>query len=347
MSNSGKIDTVRLQTLSRAFIESAALFAAIDLDLFTAISQGQNTVQAFAQYAHISPLNAERLMTMAASCELIIWHDDHYENAEDVQRFLVKGGKSYAGPWLTFTRPGWKNWGELTEKLQNPEPPSIIGSYDSMTVDKARTYHEATSSIGFGAGRRFNKQVDLSARSRLMDIGGGSGAYSIVSAQQHPGLSAVVIDLPPVVEVTREFIQQHGVANRVSTLGGDFTVVDFPEQCDVAIMASNLPQYNREIISLVIQKAFDALLPGGEMHLIGEMLNDDHNGPLDAAIWGLLEVMSNSTGLAHSRAECVIYFEQAGFQDVQVHEFVPGILVRVCGTKPSEPSELLNPPEPA
>ena len=167
-----------------------------------------------------------------------------------------------------------------------------------------------------------------------MDIGGGSGAYSIVAAQAHPNLSAVVFDLPPVVEVTREFIERNQVAGRVTTQGGDFTVDDFPEDCDVAIMASNLPQYNREIIALVIGKAFDALLPGGEMHLIGEMLDDDHAGPLDAAIWGLMEVMSNSTGLAHTRADCVSYFERAGFIDIQVHEFVPGVLVRVSGIKP-------------
>lgn len=335
MTEARKPDTVRLQTMSRAFIESAALFSAIDLGLFTSISHGNNTVASFATEAGISELNSERLMVMAASSGLIMWVDDHYENADDVQRYLVEGEKGYAGAWLTFTRPGWKGWGELTRKLQNPEPPTVIGSYESMTVDDARTYHEATSSIGFGAGRRFVKQVDLSRRRKLMDLGGGSGAYSIVAAQNHPQLSAVVFDLPPVVEVTKGFIKDNGVEDRVSTRGGDFTIDSFPEDCDVAIMASNLPQYNREIISLVIKKAFDALLPGGEMHLIGEMLDDDHSGPLDAAIWGLFEVMSNSTGLAHTRADCVSYFERAGFTDIQVDEFIPNILVRVSGTKPN------------
>jgi len=329
-----KLDTVRLQTMSRAFMESASLFAAIDLDLFTAIHQGHNTVEAFAKSACISSLNAERLMTMAAASDLIVWYDDHYENAPDVDRYLVKGEKGYAGAWLTFTRPGWKNWGKLTEKLQNQTPPTVIGTYEGMTVEEARTYHTATSSIGFGAGRRFVKQVDLSSRKKIMDLGGGSGAYSIVAAQAHPGLTAVVVDLPPVVEVTKEFIAKHQVETQVSTLGGDFTQVDFPDGCDVAIMASNLPQYNREIISDVIQKAFNALLPGGEMHLIGEMLDDDRTGPVDAAIWGLLEVMANSTGLTHTRADCVGYFERAGFVNVEVNDFIPGILARVYGSKP-------------
>ncbi len=331
-----RLDTVRLQKMSRAFIESASLFSAIDLDLFTAISQGENTVARFATISGITELNAERLMTMCATAELIHWKDEHYENAEDVERFLVKGAKGYAGPWLTFLRPGWKNWGNLTEKLKTQTEPVVIGGYESMTVEEARKYHEGTSSIGFGAGRRFVKQVDLSSRSKMMDLGGGSGAYSIVSAQTHEQLQAVVFDLPPVVEVTKEFITNNHVKDRVTTQGGDFTTDEFPKNCDVALMASNLPQYNRRIISLVVQKAFDALLPGGEMHLIGEMLDDDRAGPTDAAIWGLLEVMSNSTGLTHTRADCVNYFKMAGFLDIQVSEFVPGILVRVCGNKPQE-----------
>ncbi len=332
-SSSSKLDTVRLQNMSRAFIGSASLFSAMDLELFTCISEGDNTAGKFADRAGISEVNADRLMTMCAASGLIRWNTDHFDNEEDVQRFLVKGEKSYAGAWLSFTRPAWGSWGKLTEKLSNSEPATVMGDYKTMTVEAARRYHEATASVGFGSGRRFAKQVDLSSFTKIMDLGGGSGAYSIVAAQLHPGLKAVVFDLPPVVEITREFIANHQVGDQVSTQGGDFTRDEFPADCDLAIMASNLPQYNSKIISQVIGKAFNALLPGGQMHLIGEMLDDDRSGPLDAAIWGLYETMSNSTGMTHTRSDCVRYFQEAGFTGIEVHEFVPGILVRVCGKK--------------
>lgn len=332
-----KVDTVRLQTMSRAFIQSASLFAAIDLGLFTAISQGHNTPETFAKQASISALNAERIMAMAAASGLTLWNQDHYENADDAEQYLVEGNKGYAADWLTFARPGWKNWGVLTDKLRNDTPAQVLGKEDAnRTVDQARTYHRATSSVGFGSGRRFNKQVDLSKRFKMMDLGGGSGAYSIVAAKANPQLSAVVFDLPAVAQVTQEFIDEHKVGDQVTAQGGDFTKDAFPAGCDVALMASNLPQYNREIIAGVIDKAFAALVPGGEMHLIGEMLDDDRAGPMDAAVWALFEALSNSTGLAHTRGDCVSYFERAGFVDVQVHEFIPNILVRVTGTKPIE-----------
>jgi hypothetical protein len=82
-----------------------------------------------------------------------------------------------------------------------------------------------------------------------------------------------------------------------------------------------------------VRRVHDALLPGGEMHLVGEMLDDDRSGPVDAAIWGLWEAIPNSTGTTHTRSDCTTCFRDAGFEDVAAHEFVPGILVRVSGRK--------------
>jgi hypothetical protein len=137
-----------------------------------------------------------------------------------------------------------------------------------------------------------------------------------------------------VVEVTREFIASHGLSDRVTAQAGDFTRDPLPAGSDVVIMASNLPQYSREIIQAVVTRAFAALDPGGEMHLIGEMLDAARTGPRDPALWGLAEALWGSTGIAHSVAECRAYFERAGACEVAAHEFVPGVLTRVTGRRP-------------
>ncbi|MEM7077110.1 MAG: methyltransferase [Pseudomonadota bacterium] len=333
MAEQPKADTVRLQAMSRAFISSAALFAAIDLDLFTAVSQGDNTPERFAARHDLSTLNAERIMTMCAAAGLLSWQDNTYVNAPDVERFLVAGEDRYAGAWLQFMRPHWAQWGDLTTALANADdarvtPRSVVG----MTVEQARRYHEATASVGFGAGRRFARDVDLHGRRSLLDLGGGSGAYSIIATETYPGLQALIFDLPAVVEVTREFIARHDAVDRVSAMAGDFTRDPFPT-CDAIVMASNLPMYGSAVIQDVVHKSYAALEQGGEMHLVGEMLDDDKAGPTDAAIWGLAEALANSTGRAHTQSECVGYFQRAGFVDISIHAFIPGVLTRVAGYK--------------
>jgi hypothetical protein len=329
-----RVDTTRLQRLARAYTESAVFYAAIDLELFTHVSAGAGTIAELAEAMGTSELNAERLVVVCLALGLLEHDGDRIVNAADCEKFMVKGLPAYAGPWMEFTRPEVSQWFDLTAKLTDPTPPRTLGMYDGLTVDRARRYHQATYSIGMGAGRRFCRQVDLAGRHRMMDLGGGSGAYSINAVKTFDGLEAVVFDLPPVTVVTQEYLEANGVADRVSTQGGDFTTDPLPAGCDVAVMASNLPIYDAENIQRVVSKAFDALEPGGEMHLVGEMLEDDGVGPLDAALWGLAEIHYGSGGRAHSIPECVGYFETAGFEAISDVVFVPGVLHRVTGRKP-------------
>lgn len=327
-------DTTRLQRLVHSYRDSAALMAAVELGLFTRVAGGADTETAVAQALDLTPTNAERLVTACVALGLLVRDGDRLRNASDVARFLVEGEPTYAGPWMLFSKPDWNEWGRLGAHLRRRDS-VLLGKYaQGFTVEQARKYHEATYSIGMGAARRFVRQVDLAGRRQILDLGGGSGCYCIVAAQQHPGLRAVVFDLPPVVEVTREFIASHGLSDRVTAQAGDFTRDPLPAGADVVIMASNLPQYSREIIQAVVTRAFAALVPGGEMHLIGEMLDAGRTGPRDPALWGLAEALWGSTGIAHSVAECRAYFARAGACEIEAHEFVPGVLTRVTGRRP-------------
>ncbi len=334
MAEKPRLDTTRLQKIAQAYWESAALMAAVELEIFTAIAHGHDTVLKAAAAVGISPRNAERLLTVLAAMTLLERTGERFTNAPDVERCLVKDSDRYAGPWSRFTKPRWGAYGELSQRLGNPVE-NRLGSYESFTVDDARRYHSATYSIGRGAARLFSRSVNLAGRKLMLDLGGGSGAYSIVATETFPGLKAIVLDLPPVTVVANEYITANKAAERVTTLPGDFTRTEFPRDVDVVVMASNLPQYEPDLIRLVVGKAFVALVPGGEMHLIGETLHDDRRGPLSAALWGLNEAVYGSTGVAHTEGEVRGYLEGAGFIDVVIHPFVPGVLSRVAGRKPA------------
>jgi len=328
-----RVDLTRLQHLSRAYWQSAALFAAIELDIFTAIAQGANTVPAIAKARDLSERQVNRLVTVLTALDLLHKDGERYRNADDVERFLVSTTERFAGPWMLFTKPDWDAWGRLADRLRS-RTEGRLGMYEDFTVEAARKYHEATYSIGTGSARHFARTTDLSRRKHLLDLGGGSGAYSIEATKAFPGLKATVFDLPPVAVVAREFIARAEAGDRVDAVGGDFTRDDFPSAVDFVLMASNLPQYSADLIRLVVRKAFAALAPGGEMHLIGEALNDERTGPLDPALWGLNEAIWNSTGEAHSEADCRAFFDNAGFIDVKTEPFIPGILSRISGRKP-------------
>ena len=335
MAEKKRVNTVRLQNLSYGHKQSAALRAAVEVGLFTCISQGASSIPDIANAAGISALNAERLAVACTSLGLVEKEGEEYRNAPDVERFLVKEKMTYIGPWILFNGWDFERWKDLAEIMKSDDPPKVLGLYESLDDEMARVYHDATYTVGLGAGMLFARDVDLSNRSRILDLGGGSGAYCIAAVQKYPHLRATVMDFEPVCKIAQGFISQWGMEDKISTKPGDFTSDALPFGADVMIMASNLPQYNEEVLGRVLKKAYEALAPGGEYHVCGETLDNDKCGPVGPALWGLHEALFGSEGRAHSEEEVIGYLERAGFVDAQVHAFVPGSLTRITGYKPS------------
>jgi hypothetical protein len=333
-SHRKKVDTVRLQNLSYGHKQSAALRAAIELELFTCISQGASSISEIACGIGVSLLNAERIVVACTALGLLEKEADCYQNALDVERFLVKGKMTYIGPWLLFNGLDFERWKNLAEIMKSDDPPRVLGLYELLNEDTARVYHEATYTVGLGAGMLFGRDVDLSKRSLVLDLGGGSGAYCIAAVKKYPHLKAIVFDFEPVCKIAQGFIAQWGMEDRISTHPGDFTRDPLPPGADVMIMASNLPQYNEEILGKILRKAQEALVRGGEYHVVGETLDDEKRGPIGPALWGLHEALFGSEGRGHSEREVIGYLENAGFVDARVHPFVPGSLTRITARKP-------------
>jgi SAM-dependent methyltransferase len=322
----GKVDTIRLQNLVYGHKTAGVLMAAVELDLFSKVSGGASTIEEIADALKITPLNAHRLVVACTGMGL--------PNAPDAERFLVKEKKSFAGPWMLMQKRDFERWKDLADLLRSSKPTSVLGGYESFTYEKAKALHEATYSVGLGAGMRFSRDVDLTNRSLILDIGGGSGAYCIAALQKYQHLKAIVFDLEPVCRVAEEFISQWGLSDKITTHPGDFTKDPFPQGADIMIQASNLPQYSEERLIALFKKGYEAMKPGGEYHLVGEALDEEKRGPLGPSLWGIAEVLAGSEGRSHSEKEVQGYLEEAGFVDVTINAFIPGSLSRITGTKP-------------
>ncbi len=329
-----KPKTIRIQNLSYAHKQSATLMAAVELDLFTKISQGASVLSEIADAVGLSLLNAERLVVVCAALGLLEKQGENYRNAPDVERFLVKGKRSYLGPWVLLSKRDFERWKDLADFLKADTPAQPMGFYRSFTEAEVRKYHEATYSVGLGAGYLFARDVDLSRRNLMVDLGGGSGCYCIAAANKYPNLRAIVLDFELVCKVTEEYIAQWELQDRISTRPADFTCDPLPAGADVMLMASNLPGYGPRTVERIFESVFRALLPGGEFHVIAEILDDDKCGPMGPALWGLQEAITGTMGRSHSETETKGYLEKAGFEEIQVLPFVPGSLTRVCGKKP-------------
>ena len=328
-----KATVKRINEMSIAFQQAGILWAAIEMEIFTKVSQGVNELESLARELGTELETTDRLLTACCALELLEREDGKYRNPPDVERFLVKGTSTYHGDWALYHKSGYDRWKNLASSLRPPK-----GIYDRLRddPDAARELTTAGYHSSIRAGQKFAREQDLSRRTLLLDLGGGSGVYSIMACQKYPDLHAIVCDYPTILAVTDEFISEAGLTDRIQTLPLDYIADDYPSGADVILICGTLEPRTSEDHQLVLRKSFQALPPGGELILITNMLEADQSGPVEAVFSNLGNVMGPKPwGRIHTPAELTDFLTKAGFTDLVFSDFVPGTYRRVTAQKPS------------
>ena len=322
----------RINEMSLAFQQAGILWAAIEMELFTKVSQGVDELASLAGELGTELETTDRLLTACFALGLLEQEEGRYRNPPDVERFLVRGKPTYHGDWALYHKRDYDRWKNLTHSLRPPK-----GIYDRLKDDPeaAREITTAGYHSSIRAGQKFAREQDLSSRSLLLDLGGGSGVYSIMACQRYPDLHAVVCDFPTVLAVADEFISEAGLTDRIRTLPLDYINDVYPPGVDVILICGTLEPRTSEDHQLVLRKSFEILPPGGELILITNMLEEDKSGPFEAVFSNLGNVMGPKPwGLIHTPAELTAFLKNVGFIDLIFSDFAPGTYRRVTARKP-------------
>ena len=153
--------------------------------------------------------------------------------------------------------------------------------------------------------------VPLENARNLLDLGGGTGIYSIALLQQHPRLQATVLDGPEVLKVTAEMAAEYGVADRLQCLPGDMFRDPLPTDCDLILLSNVLHDWDVPQCQALIQRCAAALSAGGRLLIHDIFLNDQLDGPLPIALYSAA-LFTLTEGRAYSAAEYRDWLEQAG-----------------------------------
>lgn len=155
------------------------------------------------------------------------------------------------------------------------------------------------------------ERVPLDDARLLVDVGGGTGIYSIALVLRHPKLRAIVWDRPEVLKVAREMAEQYGVADRVETLAGDMFSDPLPSGVDVCLLSNILHDWDVPECRKLVGRCAAALPAGGKLIVHDVLLNDALDGPLPVALYSAA-LFSATEGRAYSAAEFSGWFHDAG-----------------------------------
>jgi predicted O-methyltransferase YrrM len=169
---------------------------------------------------------------------------------------------------------------------------------------------------GLYLGQALATRLDLRDRTRLLDIGGGSGIYACSLVANHAHLRATVFDQRPVDKIAAKLIAERGFAERIGVLAGDMFKDLLPDNCDVHLYSNVLRDWGVPEVRQLVAASFNALKPGGLLIIHDAFINAYKTGPLPVAAYSAL-LMHSTQGKCYSTAEYEGFLEEVGFREFQ------------------------------
>ena len=338
----GMLTPTPLMNLVTGFWSFKTFAVAVELDLFTRLAGGRTLTAAEAERELQLPERpADLLLTACASLGLLERSGAGYRNSPLAEEFLVSGKPYYFGGQVRYCdRRTYLAWHRIEEALRTDrpltwDPDTQESMFTTADPQLLATFWEAMYSTSIFTARVLGGAVDLSGHRRLLDVGGGSGAYAIELCRLHPGLSATVLDLPHVCEIAAGKVDLAGLSDRIGTAAGDFLADPaLPGGHDVLLFSMILHDWDEPTNRELLAKAY-AALPDGGLVLVSELLLDaDRTGPAPAALMGMNMLVETVGGRNYSDAEYAGWLAGAGFTQIRTVRFdAPGANGAVLGVK--------------
>jgi len=316
-------EDVDIDTVAYGFMASQALFTGLETGIFDAIDKAGEGGLTVAKLQEASSINAPRLQTLLTSLVAIKCltrtPSGTYNVSPNTARFLVTSSKQYYGDYLRYQmgRQFYHRMGALPDVMTTGEAPSYASWFSDPAV--AQTYTEAQHNGSVATAKYLiKKKLQLGGVSTMLDVGGGSGAFSYVFTEATPGLTSTVLELPEVCRTgeTIKAKQSADVQARVKYIELDATSPNWPvsdQAFDVVLMSYISGSVPESIIASLYKNAYKALKPGGRLLVHDFMVNDSLDGPELGALWALQHVTVNADGLGLCPAEVITRLAEGGF----------------------------------
>jgi len=183
---------------------------------------------------------------------------------------------------------------------------------------KMRAFTDAMHDKALKATWMIAREIPIGDAKNMLDIGGGPGTYALEWCKLHTHLKATVFDIPPVLEVAKNYIEKYELGERVNTQPGNFHKDDLGDcKYDLVLMANILHMYDADMGKTLVTKAVKALQPGGRIVLHGFCTDEDQTGPLDDTLFSLNIGMLTEGGRAHPVQEKIDWLKGAGVSDIR------------------------------
>ncbi len=310
-------DGERLFDLVAGFVHSQVLFALVELDLLAEVMEAPATAADLARRHRIDPQRMEALLRAAVALELLEPSGGGYQTARlgaavtgvpglaDMIRHHAVFYRDMADP-LALLR------GEADTELSHFWPYVFGGG---MPADVAARYSELMAESQGLVAEETLRAVDLGGIRRLMDVGGGTGAFLAAVGRAVPGPDFVLFDLPEVAPAARARFDAAGLSERATIAPGSFRDGALPPGADAISLVRVLYDHADATVTALLAAVHDALPPGGRL-IVSEPMTGARRPERAGDVYFAFYCMAMRTGRARAPGEVAALLRAAGFENV-------------------------------
>ncbi len=308
---------------ANAYQRTAALKAALDLGVFTAIGAGRQTARDVAGHCGAAERGARILLDYLVVIGFLTKKGDRYGLTADSATFLDRSSPAYLGAAVNFLLSPMltDNFKDLAAAVRKggtarteegtvaPEHPVWVEFARAMAPMMAGPADAIAGLVGAASGHPC----------QVLDIAAGHGLFGIAIARQNPNARIVALDWPNVLSVARENALAAGVAGRYTTIPGSAFEADFGDGYDLALLTNFLHHFDAPTCEMLLRKVHASLGPGGRAVTLEFIPNEDRVSPPMVAAFSIMMLGSTPSGDAYTFSELDGMFRSAGFSRSEMH----------------------------
>jgi len=254
------LDTLQNVTLARA------LMVATKLGVFEVLAQKALTVNQIATEINGNPRGTEKLANVLVAVGLLVHDGSLYQITELARRWLLENSDRSLRDYMLFRFLEWEFIESCEEFVLTGEPVS----WDAMSEEQWRVYQRGMRSLAGVSADEVALRVPVpEGATRMLDVGGSHGYYSVSICRRHPGLCATVLDLPEAVEHAAPILARERMEDRVAHRVGNALTEDLGENVWNLVFVSQFTHHldeasNRDLVHRIAR----ALRPGGVLAIL-------------------------------------------------------------------------------
>lgn len=337
MEQQKQVTPERIMQMAWGYAVTMILEAAIRNKVFDTIDSGPKTVDEVAAASGASQRGLRSIMNALVGVELLKKNGgDKYELTPESAAFLVSTKPSFMGGMAAHTSHQlMPPWMQLSDVVATGKPATSVNRQDGGEA----FFQELVGNIftmSYAPAKALAQHLafgDSGAPVRVLDLGAGSGVWSIALAQSSPRVKVTAVDFPGVLPITRMHADRFGVGDRYTMVAGDLGTVDFGKDHNVITIGHILHSEGEQRSKKLLKKCFDALAPGGTIAIQEFLVNRDRTGPPMSLIFAVNMVVNTDDGDTWSFEEISGWLKEAGFTNARQLDS-PGPSPLILANKP-------------